>query len=346
MIEIISAGALSTVQDMGRTSYRRFGVGTAGAMDVLALAAGNRLLGNQPGAAGIEIPVLAFSVRFLSKLDFTVVGADCTMELDGQPVLPWWRQRAEVGQVLTLGANGGGFTSGARSYLLVAGGIDVPEVLGSCSTQLRGRFGGHQGRPLANGDILHTGIPADAAIPSTSKDPHHDLVGFGVLPPVVALSASAFFTRNPVETLPLTAVRVLPAAEYDAFDSESAQRFWQTDWKITAQSDRYGYRLAGPSLNLKTALETRSHGVVPGVIQVPPGGPPIIQMRDAQPSGGYPKIGTVIEADLWRLAQAPAGSYIRFVETTYASALAAIKTSNDYLNKVSHLTSLYRGKNV
>lgn len=346
MIEIISTGALSTVQDMGRTSYRRFGVGTAGAMDSLALAAGNLMLGNSPNMAGIEIPVLAFSVRFLRELEFTVTGADCAMELDRQPILPWWRHRAKVGQVLTLGANGAGFSSGARSYLLVSGGMDVPEVLGSRSTQLRGRFGGHQGRPLVIGDILITGAPTDAAILSNGKDPRPDPVGFGIVPPVMALGASAFFSRNPAEALPLTAVRVLPAAEYDAFDAETVQCFWQTDWKITAQSDRYGYRLAGPSLNLKTALETRSHGVVPGVIQVPPGGPPIIQMRDAQPSGGYPKIGTVIEADLWRLAQAPAGSRIRFVETSYAGALAAIQASEDYLNKVNHLTSLYRSMNV
>jgi allophanate hydrolase subunit 2 len=141
-------------------------------------------------------------------------------------------------------------------------------------------------------------------------------------------------------------VRVLPAAEYDNFDTEATRHFWQADWKITAQSDRYGYRLSGPALGLKQALETRSHGVVPGVIQVPPGGQAIIQMQDAQPSGGYPKIGTVIEADLWRLAQAPAGSRVRFVQTTYGEALIVNQTTVAYLAKVRRLIATYRGLHV
>ncbi len=333
MIEIVSAGALCTVQDLGRTAYRRYGVGTAGAMDQLALAAGNLLVDNPLDAAGLEIPVLPFAVRFQDDLSITVTGADCTIELDGKPLLPWWKHRARAGQVLTLGSDGCGFTSGARSYLLVAGGVDVPEVLGSRSTQLRGRFGGHQGRALINGDVLKAGVLTGA-----SKLPCE---GYGLVPPVVALPASAYYQANSHATSPVTAVRVLPAAEYSAFDDVAIHCFWQTDWKISAQSDRYGYRLAGPALSMKTALETRSHGVVPGVIQVPPGGPPIIQMRDAQPSGGYPKMGTVIEADLWRLAQAPAGSRIRFVETTYTGALEASRCASDYLRKVGHLVPLY-----
>ncbi len=334
MIEILSAGALSTVQDAGRTSYRRFGVGTAGAMDQLALAVGNLMVDNPTDAAGVEVPVLGFVVRFLADLDFAVTGADCAMELDGNPLLPWWTYRAEAGQVLTLGRDGRSFASGARSYLLVCGGVDVPQVLGSRSTQMRGRFGGHHGRALVDGDILKTGA-----------QPAARSAGFGVVPPVVALDASAFFAPSPAAQAAVTAVRVVPAAEYEAFDADAILQFWQAGWKITAQSDRYGYRLAGPALNLKTALETRSHGLVPGVIQVPPGGQPIIQMRDAQPSGGYPKIGTVIEADLWRLAQAPAGSRIRFVETSYTGALAASRTTSVYLRKVHHLVSLYRSMN-
>ena len=112
-------------------------------------------------------------------------------------------------------------------------------------------------------------------------------------------------------------MRVLPAAEYDCFTPASRDAFWSEPWKITPQSDRYGFRLAGPTLEPTAPMEMRSHGIVPGVIQVPHGGQPIVQMCDAQPSGGYPKIGTVIEADLWRLGQAPIGSRVRFVETTW-----------------------------
>lgn len=346
MIEILSSSALSTVQDLGRAGNLRFGVGTAGAMDRLALMAGNMLVGNAPDAAGIEVPVLPFQVRFLSELDFAVTGADCAATLDGQALLPWWTCRASAGQVLTLGAPAGGFSSGARAYLLVTGGVDVPLVLGSRSTQLRGQFGGHQGRALVQGDR----VPCGALDQSTGQSPvpqrGDGRTGFGIVPPKVALPDGAFLEQAGAIPGQFTAMRVVPAAEYEDFDSASVQAFWATDWKISAQSDRYGYRLAGPALALKTAAETRSHGIVPGVIQVPHGGQPIVQMRDAQPSGGYPKIGTVIEADLWRLGQAPAGSRIRFVPTSYSAAVAALRAVNDYLGKVEQLIALYRKLNA
>jgi allophanate hydrolase subunit 2 len=135
---------------------------------------------------------------------------------------------------------------------------------------------------------------------------------------------------------------VLPAAEYDAFTEASLASFWGEPWKITPQSDRYGFRLAGRGLEPKAPLEVRSHGIVPGVIQVPHGGQPIVQMCDAQPSGGYPKIGTVIEADLWRLGQAPIGTSIRFVEATWDEALAARDEIGAWLAEVRRLLDLYR----
>lgn len=336
MIEVVSTASLTTVQDLGRHSYRRFGVGTAGAMDALALGAGNLMLGNSADAAGIEIPVLPFSIRFHRRTEFAVTGADCSMVLDGSLLIPWWVHQALPGQLLTLGGDHAGFTAGARAYLLIAGGMDVPEVLGSRSTQLRGRFGGHEGRPLRDGDVLKIGNPGNS--------PRVD--GFGIVPPAIAIPEKACGTATSASNGQTTEVRVLPAAEYAAFDALSQDRFWKSEWRISAQSDRYGYRMTGPALDLKLPMETRSHGVVPGVIQVPPGGPPIIQMRDAQPSGGYPKIGTVIEADMWKLAQAPTGSKVRFVECTYAEAVAALGVVNDYLGKVGHLCALYRSRNA
>jgi allophanate hydrolase subunit 2 len=169
----------------------------------------------------------------------------------------------------------------------------------------------------------------------------HD-AGFGVVPAPVALPDSVFFDAPAPPAPRVIAMRVLVAAEYQSFDAPSVQAFWNTDWKISAQSDRYGYRLAGVPLALREVIETRSHGIVPGVIQVPHNGQPIIQMRDAQPSGGYPKIGTVIEADLWRLGQARAGSRIRFVHCTYEQAVAALQPVEDYLASMGRLCSLYR----
>ena len=319
---------------MGRLGHLRFGVGTSGAMDQLALQAGNLMLGNPATMAAIEVPVLPFQVRFLNDVDFAVTGAAVSANLDGVDLPPWWMRRARAGQVLTLGAPGQGFRAGSRSYLTVAGGVHVPQVLGSRSTQLRGRFGGHQGRPLVQGDVL-----PGQHLPAAKNDLG---AGFGVLPPSLALPQSDFFDALPQDKTPVTALRVVPAAEYENFDTPSRKVFWDSPWKISAQSDRYGYRLSGVPLALSQPIETRSHGIVPGVIQVPHGGQPIIQMRDAQPSGGYPKIGTVIEADLWRLGQAPAGSLVRFVPCTYAQAVDALEPLQAYLEKLRQLTVLYR----
>ncbi|SAK91624.1 5-oxoprolinase subunit C family protein [Caballeronia ptereochthonis] len=328
MIEVLSNAALATVQDQGREGYLRYGVGTSGAMDRIALAVGNLLLGNDSGAAGIEIPMFPFRVRFTADVAFALTGADCAARLNDRPVLPWWTLQAREGDVLTLGVP----TAGARCYLSLAGGVDVPVVLGSRSTQLRGEFGGHDGRALQKGDVLRAAQSAPDTKPA-------DYAGFGVTAPArTLLQGAATPAAGPNETV----VRVLPAAEYDAYDDASVQTFWRESWKVTPQSDRYGFRLAGAALKSRQPLEMRSHGIVPGVIQVPPSGQPIIQLRDAQPTGGYPKIGTVIEADLWRLAQARIGSTIRFAKTNYQEALDAEDELQWYLNKLRQLIGLHR----
>lgn len=324
MIEVLSSSALSTVQDLGRTGSLRWGVGTAGAMDPLALAAGNLLLGNEANAAAVEIPVFPFAVRFAEDCAFALTGADCAARLDDRPLLPWWAHQARAGQVLTLAApQPAGVWRASRAYLCLGGGVDVPEVLGSRSTQLRGAFGGYDGRALRRGDVLRAAVPGADTCPT----------GFGLVPPALAL---------PLQVDGVAAMRVLPAAEYLFYQEASRAAFWAGEWKITPQSDRYGYRLAGETLTPIQPMEIRSHGIVPGVIQVPPSGQPIIQMRDAQPSGGYPKFGTVIEADLWRLGQAPIGSRVRFIETTWDDAVAALDELQGWLNEVRRLAGLYR----
>lgn len=323
MIEILSDTALATVQDLGRTGALAWGVGTSGAMDPLALAVGNLLLGNDRGGAAIEAQIFPLIVRFDAACAFAVTGADCAAELDGRPLLPWWSATAAAGQVLRLGPPKKGVWRGARAYLCVAGGIDVPMVLGSRSTQLRGAFGGHEGRTLRQGDRLHI----------TAADAAHQATGFGIVPPALAL---------PLDRDGLPAVRILPAAEYERYRPASQDAFWAEPWTLTPQSDRYGYRLSGPTLEAITPIEMRSHGIVPGVIQVPPSGQPIVQMRDAQPSGGYPKIGTVIEADLWRLGQAPIGSRIRFLQCTWDEARRAQAEIERWLAEAGRLIALQR----
>jgi biotin-dependent carboxylase-like uncharacterized protein len=324
MIEIVSTGALATVQDLGRKGALKWGVGVSGAMDDLALISGNILLDNAEDAAAIEIQIFPFQVRFLEDCAFAVTGADCGAKLDDLTLLPWWVHMARAGQVLNLGLPRRDAWAASRAYLCLSGGVEVPPVLGSRSTQLRGAFGGLEGRALRPGDRIAVGNACRTIG-----------TGFGLCPPALAL---------PMLVDGLSALRVLPAAEYDAYAPAARDGFWAEPWRITPQSDRYGFRLEGTPLIPTVPIELRSHGIVPGVIQVPHGGQPIVQMRDAQPSGGYPKIGTVIEADLWRLGQAPIGSRVRFVEVTWEEAVSVQHMNDRWLAGVRRLVGLHRAR--
>ncbi|MTD26359.1 5-oxoprolinase subunit C family protein [Erwinia sorbitola] len=318
MIEIERTTPLSSVQDSGRFGALHYGVGTAGAMDPLALRLGNALLGNHPDDAVIEVPLFPFRVRFHRAGVFALSGGDGQATLNGRPVPPWWVARASAGEVLTLNAS----RFSARSYLHLPGGVDVPRVLGSRSTQLRGEFGGWQGRGLSAGDRLNACSPD-----------YRGASDFGIPSPRLALQADSLLVPQ---------IRVLPAAEYPLFTPESVQRFWRQQWRITPQSNRYGYRLEGDGLVAKEPIEMRSHGIIPGVIQVTHSGQPIIQMRDAQPSGGYPKLGTVIDADMWLLGQVPVGSQVRFVEVDLARAQEAQQVQQRWLDDLCYQIDRYR----
>jgi biotin-dependent carboxylase-like uncharacterized protein len=325
VIEVLDIAPLASVQDIGRAPYLRYGISYSGVMDRLALLAGNAMLGNADDRAGIEMQAFPCRFRFRETISFAVTGAGCAVTLDDAPILPWWAGHAQAGQVLTIAAP----RRGARAYLTVAGGIDVPVILNSRSTQFRGAFGGHEGRWLQAGDLLPVG-GGDATVAAP---------GFGVQPPDIALPAD----YAPADTEPnTTAVRVLTAGEYELFTEESQQRFWATAWKISGQSNRAGFRLLGQPLDFAKRLEMRSHGIVPGIVQVPPSGEPIIQMSDAHTAGGYPKIATVIEPDLWRLAQAPLGSRLRFVPVAYENALAAVRQTDAWVASVRRLLQHYR----
>jgi biotin-dependent carboxylase-like uncharacterized protein len=203
-------------------------------------------------------------------------------------------------------------------------------ILGSRSTHLRSEFGGYSGRSLEQGDVLRTLDGEARPAPWKSGD-------LGVVPPAFALPSRSAKASDKV--LP---VRVLRAGEYDLFSAVVQERFWATDWRIMHQSDRGGYRLSGQPLKLAAPVELRSYGLVSGIVQVPPSGEPIIQMSDANTAGGYPKIATVIEADLWRLGQARLGSYIRFEDVTYEHAVDAMAPVTAYLAQVRRTTDLFR----
>ena len=301
-------------------------MGRSGAMDRVALQAANALLGNDETAAGIEFQLFPAVLRFHAGTVFALTGADCAARLDGHPLPPWWAMEAKAGQELVLSPP----QHGLRSYLAVQGGIDVPPVFGSRSTQMRDGFGGLAGRALCAGDRL-AAMPAP---PCATRD----RAGYGALPASFALAAPVHETAGEGEIV----LRVIAAAEYEQFDEASRASLWNMPWKVTSQSNRQGYRLAGSALQRTELLEMRSHGIVPGVIQVPPSGQPIIQLADGNSAGGYPKIGVVIESDLWRIAQAAPGNILRFVACTLEEARAAEREIAAYLTKLHRLAGYCR----
>lgn len=326
MIEILETPPLNTMQDLGRVGYRCHGIGRGGVMDRLALAAGNALLGNDDGEAGLEFQLFPVRLRFNAEIAFAMTGAHCEARLAGRRLPPYWATRAQAGDELVLSSP----RKEMRAYLTVAGGFDVPKVLGSRSTHERDSFGGYHGRALVAGDVLGR----------RAHEPFvfRDSAGHGATPAAEAIPAAPCEDSTEGETV----VRAIPAAEFGSFDEESRQALCATPWKVTARSNRQGYSLSGKPLRRSALLEMRSHAIVPGVIQVPPSGQPLIQLAEANSAGGYPKIGVVIEADLWRLGQLPPGSTLRFVWCSLAQARAAEKEAESYLMTLRRLAAYCR----
>ncbi|MBF5007208.1 5-oxoprolinase subunit C family protein [Diaphorobacter caeni] len=328
MIEILATGGLTTVQDAGRRGYRRYGVGVGGPLDALAAQVGNLMVGNAVDAAFLEVVIFPLRLRFQQATRIAVTGSDAQMEVDGQRCPPWWSVVVQPGQSVTLRAP----ERGGVAYVCVAGGIDVPLVLGSRSTDLKAGFGGLDGRTLRKGDVLQVATGR----PSGSKR------RYGVLPPCAGIPApQAADAQTDAQTGAATVVRVLPAAQWENFGEAIRTRFLSQVWQITPESNRIGMRLNGDEgLQPERRVELLSHGIVPGVVQIPPHGQPIVMQCDAQTAGGYPKIATVIEADMWRLAQTPIGGHLRFQSVSLSEALSAQQDVQNYLAGVRRAVEL------
>lgn len=324
MIEVLSTGAPNVVQDLGRTGYLSIGVCRSGAMDPLALSLANALVGNEEGAAGIEVSLFPFKLRFQVDTTFACTGTDSVVRLDDVTLAPWWRRPARAGQTIVIERP----KRGARAYLAIGGGIDALQVMGSRSTDLKSGFGGWEGRGLRRGDILPLG---------SQSSPILNRSGLGVIPQELP----EFWRELASGVITL---RVLPAAEFELFTQASRAAFTECPYLVTPEANRVGYRLAGESLQLAEPLELLSHGIVPGTVQVPPSGQPIIQLAEANTCGGYPKIATVIEADLWRVAQAPVGCSLRFKLVDQVDALAAWRTQVEALSKLRANLALMIGR--
>ena len=324
---ILRPGMLASVQDLGRHGRRQLGICPGGALDELALVLANRLVGNPDGAAGLELTMGGCEIRFEAATRIAMAGDDFDARLGVAPLWPCWSVPVAAGQVLRLGrANRAGQKKGVRTWLAVAGGIDVPVILGSRGTDLKAGFGGHEGRALKAGDALATGAtsldagqlvrrPFGLRLPAWNND-----AGDGAI-----------------------VLRVMPGPEYEQFMVASREQLWREPWRMTPQSNRMGTRLEGAELKRRRSTDMLSSAVIPGTIQVPPSGQPIILLGDAQTTGGYPRIGVVIRADLWKLAQAPLDGRLRFRQVDAAGALAAWDEQKRYLAHIAQgLASMTR----
>lgn len=302
-IEVVKPGLLTTLQDTGRAGLAHLGIGRAGAFDVPALRLANALCGNPAAACTLEITLLGPTLRLDCAAWIAVTGASIPFRIDGIDQPMWAPVCVPAGATIGFGA----MRSGCRSYLAVRGGFDIAPVLGSRSMDVNARLGPFNGRPLRAGDAL-----AIASIPDASA---------GIL------RTSTKWRLDPRPWYPddaATPLRLVPGAQLDSLSEMSRKRLFSELFVVQKNSNRVGLRVAGPALEFCESVEMVSEACVPGLLQLPPSGQPIVFGPEGPVSGGYPRLGQVAVADLPRLAQLRPGDGVRFRPCTFAESLAAL----------------------
>ncbi|MEK5230433.1 biotin-dependent carboxyltransferase family protein [Lysinibacillus sp. FSL K6-0232] len=284
-IEIIKPGLMSTIQDLGRANYQKYGISASGAMDKLSLRIGNILVGNHDDEAAIEITLMGPHLKFLESGIIAITGADIEAKLNGEPVPLWTSIKVEKGDELTFGFATG---YGCRAYIAIAGGVDVPVVLGSKSTSLRAGFGGINGKALQSKDIISIGDTVDVSVGR-----------------IVPVEYRPNFSKH-------RPIRFILGPQADEFETTELEKFCTSSYKVLNESDRMGFRLEGVSISHKVGPDIISDYITMGSIQIPGNGQPIVLMADCQMTGGYTKIGVVTDVDLPYLAQKKPGDTICF----------------------------------
>jgi biotin-dependent carboxylase-like uncharacterized protein len=306
-ISVVKAGLATSVQDLGRPGYYHLGIPLSGAMDRYALRAANLLVGNEEGDAGLEAVFMGPELRFSRDAMVAVTGAELPPKVDGDPRPTWSAFRVKAGQTLSFGI----IQKGARGYIAVSGGIDVPPVLGSRSTYALCTLGGFNGRPLQAGDEVALGAPRQAVEEGRT------------FPETLRRAPSA-----------ATELRVLPGLYWHQITAQSGRHFFADTWKVAPEADRIGYRFrGGRTLEFVPRKQPFGAGSDPsnivdscypyGSIQVPSGTEPIVLHRDAVSGGGYFMLGTVISADMDVIGQLQPHAQTRFVEVDMRQALIA-----------------------
>lgn len=306
MIEIITPGLLTTVQDFGRVGVMKNGFTQNGAMDRYSMTVANRLCGNCDSAPVLEMTVLGVTARFTQDTVICVSGADFGAKINDKPIKRNKAYKINKGDILSMGTA----KSGMRAYLAVAGGIVGEYVFGSASTNLKFAFGGHFGKKLQSGDVLSIG---------TGAFPLGEIDKWEI--PESEYSKDA-------------QLRVVLGPQNEMFTNEDIRLFLSQEYEVTAQSDRMGIRLSGEPLKSKNGMDIISDGIVFGSVQVPNSGEPIILMADHQTTGGYAKIATVISVDLPRASQLSAGNTVRFKSVTVEEAEQEAKKQKRFFDNL------------
>jgi len=300
-IIIRSKGMLTTVQDLGRMGHQKSGIAVSGALDSRSYSLANLLVGNgsaaaleaNAGAAALEMTLMGATVEFTEANVVAIVGADMGATLNGQPTPLYAAFSVQKGDVLAFGLA----VAGCRTYLAFAGGLDLPEVLGSRSTNLKCSLGGYQGRALSEGDSIPFAAPV-ASLPEMGKR---------VLPPEDFSSTSVL-------------LRAVPGPQEAYFSGEGIQTFFGASFSVSARSDRMGCVLDGQVIPSASKTDIVSDGIPLGAVQISSDGKPIVMLADRQTTGGYAKIAVVASVDIPLLAQRKPGDTVRFSSISVAAA--------------------------
>jgi biotin-dependent carboxylase-like uncharacterized protein len=309
VFQVLKPGLFTTVQDMGRFGYLKYGVPISGAMDTFSLVAANLLVENNPNDACLETTLIGPELKALTKTYIAITGGDAEPKINGENVPMWRTLQVKEGDIISFGK----MKSGCRAYLSMKKGINTPLVLGSRSTYVRGGFGGINGRQLKTGDVIE---------------------GFATSPLKTKYSM-------PEELIPhytgKFSVHVVLGPQADMFTENGLKTFLSNSYKVTSEADRMGYRLEGPLVEHKAKADIVSDALMPGAIQVPKSGKPILIMRDAQTTGGYPKIAVAITPDTSLLGQAKPNDTLEFSKITIQLAHEKTKAYYRLLHNLSSM---------
>jgi len=308
-LRVLSPGGYTIVQDMGRFGFQEMGIPVTGVLDLFAPALANLLVDNSENSAVLEITVIGPVLEVLGAIDVAVTGANIGITVNDRPVLEWQSIRLEKGDVLSIQQ----VKQGCRAYLAVNGGIDVPKVMGSYSTYTGGKLGGFYGRILEKGDVLK------------SKD-------------VNLLDKPRFIPEKMIpDYLSDKNIRAIPGPQDNFFD-EGLDVFFGSRFLVTPKANRMGYRLQGPSMEIKKGMPKSivSEPSMPGSVQIPADGQPIILLVE-QTVGGYVKIATIISSDLPKVAQSTPGDTLQFEKTDLKTAH---RLYNEQQNKIKQIKKI------